>query len=58
MCTSISPCHSGLAISPISGLTSPDNSEHCVSSSLADYTGNINKLLLQYLENRFCEGKM
>lgn len=58
VCTLISPCHSGLAMSPIWGLTPPDNSEHCVSSSLADYTGNINKLLLQYLENRFCEGKM
>lgn len=43
-CTLISPCHSGLAISATGGLTPPDNSKHCVSSSLADCTGNIHQL--------------
>lgn len=43
-CTLISPCHSGLAISAAGGLTPPDNSKHCVSSSLADCTGNIHQL--------------
>lgn len=43
-CTLISPCHSGLAISAAGGLTPPNNSKHCVSSSLADCTGNIHQL--------------
>lgn len=43
-CTLISSCHSGLAISATGGLTPPDNSKHCVSSSLADCTGNIHQL--------------
>lgn len=46
VCTLISPCHSGLAISAIWGLTPPDNGKHCVSSSLTDHTGNTNKLFI------------
>ena len=44
VCALISPCHSGLAISAVWGLTPPDNGKHCVSSFLADHTGNTNKL--------------